>query len=141
MAAVNTRRVLIGALVGGVVWNLWSFLVNGWILTARYTAEQQMGTLLATPRYPYFLVLWVVTLFVLALIGAWMYASVRATRGAGPATALKVGAMIGFVAGFPMNLSLATWSPISRVIPLWWTLDCWVGAILGILVAGWLYRD
>lgn len=141
MTAVNLRRVLIGALAGGVVWNVWSMFVNIKVLGARYVFAQKSGLLLANPRYPYFLFAWILMLFVLAYILAWLYASVRATQGAGPGTALKLGVLAGFLAGFPMNLSLATWSPMSRAIPLWWMLDLWVGALLATLVAGWLYRD
>ncbi len=141
MAAVNSRRVLLGALAGGVVWNLWSIFVNVVVLGPRYASAQRDHLLLAQPRYPYFIVLWIVTIFLLAYVVAWLYASVRATHGAGPGTALKVGLLAGFVAGFPLNLSAATWSPLGRAAPLWWMLDLWVGAVLATLVAGWLYRD
>jgi hypothetical protein len=49
--------------------------------------------------------------------------------------------LVGFAAGFPMNLTLAAWSPIGRVLPLWWMIDLWVGAVLASLVAGWVYKD
>ncbi len=141
MAPVNSGRVLLGALAGGVVWNLWSIAINVGVLRERYAAAQQAGTFLAQPRYPFFVGIWILTLFVLAYILAWFYASVRAARGAGPGTALQVGLLIGFAAGFPLNLSTAAWSPISRAFPLWWMLDMWVGAVLAALVAGWLYRE
>src|SRR5438132_9874035 len=114
MAPVNSGRVLLGALAGGVVWNLWSIAINVGVLRERYAAAQQAGTFLAQPRYPFFVGIWILTLFVLAYILAWFYASVRAARGAGPGTALQVGLLIGFAAGFPLNLSTAAWSPISR---------------------------
>jgi hypothetical protein len=141
MAAVNTRRVWLGALAGWVVWMVWSAIVNLVVLMPRYVAAQKMGAMLAHPRYPFFMVAWWVELFVLATICAWLYAGVRATRGAGPKTALSVGALVGFASGFPLAFSLASWAPFSRVIPLWWMLDLWVGAILATLVAGWLYKD
>ena len=143
MAAVNTRRVFLGALAGGVVWNIWSVIVNTVVLSARYQAAQQAGTVLKQPRYPYplFIGVWIVTLFVLAFVVAWLYASARATKGAGPMTAATIGLVVGFAAGFPTNFATATWAPISRHFPLWWMLELWVGAIIAALVAGWLYRD
>lgn len=143
MAAVNSRRVLIGALAGGVVWSIWSMVVNAGILAAYYMAAENAGLLLRQPRYGIatFMTAWFVTLFLLAYVAAWVYASVRATRGAGPGTALQVGLLLGFAAGFPLSLSVASWAPFSRAIPLWWMLDLWLGAILATLVAGWLYRD
>ncbi len=141
MAAINTRRVALGAAAGGVVWTIWSMLINVKILGAKYLAAQQAGQLLNQPRYSFFIGYWIVTLFLLSYVLAWLYASARATQGAGPGTALTVGLLVGFAAGFPMNLSSATWAPFDRVFPLWWLLDMWVGAILASLVAGWLYRD
>ncbi len=141
MAAVNTRRVALGAVVGWVVWGIWSTVVNVVILSARYQAAGKSGLILAQPRYKLFLVYWFVTLFVVSYILAWIYASVRATRGAGPGTALKVGLMVGFACAFPLNLTTATWAPLDRIFPLWWMLDLWVGAILATFTAGWLYKD
>ncbi len=141
MPAVNTRRVLLGALAGGVVWTIWTMIVNIAVLGHRYEVAQKAGQLLAQPRYPFFLGIWIPTMFVLSYILAWLYASVRATRGAGPGTALQLGILVGFAMGFPLNFSMATWSPLSRYFPLWWMIEMWVGAILATLVAGWLYRD
>ena len=105
MATVNTRRVVLGALAGGVVWSIWSTIVNMVILEPRYAAAQASGTMLKQARYPLFMAYWFITIFLLAYVVAWLYSSVRATRGAGPGTALTVGLLVGFAAGFPMNLT------------------------------------
>ncbi|MDR3749755.1 MAG: hypothetical protein P4M04_16675 [Acidobacteriota bacterium] len=141
MAAINGRRVLYGALAGGVVWNLWSMGINQLVLGPHYAAAQQAGAMLAQPRYPFFVGQWILMLFVASYIVAWIYASVRATRGAGPRTAFRVGIFVGFLAGFPSNFAMATWSPLPRIFPLWWMMELWVGAILATLVAGWIYRE
>ena len=141
MVAVNSRRVWIGALAGGVVWNLWSICIGYTLLMSRYEAAQQAGQFLKEPRYPFFVGFWIITLFLLSYVVAWLYASARATRGVGPGTALKIGLLVGFVAGFPGALAGSTWATYSRIIPLGQMLEMWVGAILATLVAGWLYRD
>jgi hypothetical protein len=141
MVTVNTRRVVLGALAGGVVWGIWSTVVNLVILRPRYAVAQASGAMLTQPRSPVFILYWFITLFLLAYVVAWLYSSVRATRGPGPGTALTVGLLVGFAAGFPINLSVATWAPMARHIPLWWMLDLWLGAIIASLVAGWLYKD
>jgi hypothetical protein len=141
MPKVNTRRVVLGALAGGVVWSIWSTIVNLVILEPRYAVEQASGMMLKQPRYPLFISDWFITIFLLAYVVAWLYSSVRATRGAGPGTALTVGLLVGFAAGFPINLTIAAWSPMNRHLPLWWMLDLWLGAIIASLVAGWLYKD
>jgi hypothetical protein len=141
MVAVNTRRVWLGTLLGWVVWSVWSVLIHRLVLAPHYAAVATAGTMLKTPRYPFFPLAWFVMLFVLAGICAWLYAGVRGTRGAGPATALKVGFLVGFAGGFPLAFLLASWATFPRVISLWWMLDMWFGAILATLVAGWTYRD
>lgn len=141
MAAVNSRRVLLGALAGGVLWNLWSVCVYLLALAKRYAAAQQAGFFLPAPRYSLFAVYWIALLFVLSYVVAWLYASVRATRGAGPGTALQVGLLVGFASGFPSAFGSSAWSPFTRYIPLWQMLELWVGAVLAALIAGWIYRD
>jgi hypothetical protein len=141
MAPVNTKRVALGTIAGGVVWTIWSVVVNTVILGSHYAAAQATGQLLPQPRYALFLAYWIVTLFLLSYILTWIYVSVRTTLGPGPLTALRVGFLVGFVAAFPVNLSIATWAPFGRIFPLGWMLDLWVGAMLAALVGGWLYKD
>ena len=141
MAAVNLRRVGLGALAGGVAWMVWSTVVNMVILGGRYAELQKAGRMVGEPRVPFFVGLWFLALLALAWVVAWLYASVRATRGAGPRTALEVGLLVGFAAGFPINLSNAAWSLAGRFVALWWMIDLWAGAVLAALVAGWLYRE
>jgi len=141
MAAINQRRLLLGTVAGGIVWIIWTTVVNMIVLASRYTAAQEAGQLLKEPRYPYFLGLWILTIFAVTYLAARLYANVRTIAGPGPATAAKVGLAVGFIAGFPMNLSIASWVPVDRYLSLWWMLDLWVGALLATLAAGWLYRD
>jgi hypothetical protein len=141
MSAVNTKRVVLGAVVGGVVWSTWSTVINTVIEKTRYAEAANAGVLLKQPRYPLFIPYWIITVFLLSWVCAWLYSSVRATRGGGPGTAVTIGLLVGFAAGFPVNLSVAAWLPLDRYIPLWWMLDMWIGAIMASLVAGWLYRD
>ncbi|HSB60658.1 MAG TPA: hypothetical protein VLI67_02990 [Vicinamibacteria bacterium] len=142
MAAINSKRVWIGALAGGVLWSVWSFAIGALVIgEEQYQKAQQAGVFLSQPRYPYFLPVWLLSLFALSFGGAWLYARVRGVAGPGPKTAACVGAWLGFAAGFPGNFAQATWLNADRVLPLGWTLDLWGGAILATLVAGWLYRE
>ncbi len=141
MAAINKRRVWLGALVGGVVWSVLSIVINTMVLASRYSAEMAAGHFLSEPRYRFFLGEWIVMLFVLSYIVCLIYASMRASCGAGPKTALAVGLMVGFAAGFPGNFATATWSPVGRIFPFAWMIEMWGGAILAALVGGCLYRD
>ena len=143
MAAVNKKRVAIGVLVGGLVWAIWSMVVNAVILEPHYAAAQNAGQLLKNPRYPValFLTYWNVGLFLFTYILTWIYLSLRETLGPGPKTALRVGFLVGFAIAFPMNLSMAAWAPFDRIFPLWWMLDLWVGSMLATFVSAALYKD
>jgi hypothetical protein len=138
---VNLRRVALGGLAGGAVWSIWNAVVNLWILAGRYEAAGEGGRLMIEPRYPFFLPASYVMLFVLSGVIAWLYASVRATRGPGPLTALIVGFLVGFAAGFPVNFYVVSLIEVDKLFPLWWMLDLWLGAMLAALVAAWVYRD
>ena len=141
MVKVGLRRVALGTLAGGVVWGIWSTIINMVILPSKYQFAQANHVLLAQPRYPLFVVYWFVTLFLLTYILTWVYASARATLGPGPITALRVGLLVGFAMSFPLSLSMAAWAPFSRGITLGWMLDLWVGAILATLVSGFFYKE
>jgi hypothetical protein len=141
MAAVNKRRVLLGTIVGGAVWAVWSWVVSGVLLASQYAVAQTLGQLLKQPRYPLFLVYWFVTILLLSYILTWIYVSVRATLGPGPRTALRVGFLAGFVLGFPINLLLAAWATFDRIIALGWMVDLWLGAMLATFVSAWLYKE
>ena len=141
MVTIGLRRVALGTLAGGVVWGIWSTIINLVILPSKYLEAQAHGLLRTEPRYALFYVYWFVTLFLMTYILTWVYVSVRATLGPGPITALRVGLLIGFVMGFPLSLTMASWAPFSRAIMLGWMLDLWVGAILATLVSAWLYKE
>ena len=137
----NRGRMWLGGLAGGVVWNLWSFFVYHYITSFRYVIAQNAGWFLKTPRYAYFVAAWTVLLFIMAIAAAHLYAWARQGLGPGPGTALKIGFLVGFFAGFPENFAQATWSSVGRALPLGWMIEMWLGAILATLVAGWLYRE
>jgi hypothetical protein len=141
MATIGVRRVALGTLAGGVVWGIWSTIMNMVILKSKYQVAQANHWLRFQPRYPLFVVYWFVTLFLLTYILTWVYVSVRGTLGPGPKTALRVGLLLGFAMGFPLSLSNAAWAVSGRAIALGWMLDLWVGAILATLISAWLYKE
>lgn len=137
---LNRGRIWLGGLAGGVVWTAWSFFI-GTRLAPHYTLATSLGQFLKTPRYPFFVGMWIALLFILSILLSHLYVWLRPTLGPGPMTAFKVGAIVGFAAGFPGNFAQAVWSPVSRALPLGWMLDLWGGAILATVVAGWLYKE
>jgi hypothetical protein len=148
MAAINARAVRKGALLGGIVFFIWSMLMEfgvAFVLVgkARMDIAMNAGWFLKEPRVPLwlFFVVWVVSLFVIAYGLAWAYAAMRATVGAGPKTALTLGAIVGFAAGFPMEFAHGVFQPLSGRYAVVWMLEMGVGCVLAALAAGWTYRD
>jgi len=141
MATTHCKRILVGGLLGGLLWNIWSVMMNFALLGKLYSEGQASGHFLTEPRYGFFTGAWIGMLFLLGIGLAWLYAVARGTLGKGPVTALKVGLVVGLIAGFPSNFAQATWSPLPRMTALGWMLDTLGGCILATLVAGWYYRD
>lgn len=137
---LNTTRVWLGGIAGGVVWNAWSTFI-GIRQGPFYEAMQKQGLFLKQARYPFFVGQWILLVFVMSILIAYLYAWSRATAGPGPKTALKIGMLVGFCAGVPGNFAQAAWSPVPRILPLGWMLDLWGGAILAAVVAGFLYKE
>ncbi len=137
---LTTTRVWLGGIAGGVVWNAWGFLLQ-MRLGPFYEAVQRKGLFLKQSRYPFFAAQWILLIIVMSILIAHLYAWARATAGAGPKTALKIGMIVGFCAGVPNNFAQAAWSPVPRMLPLGWMLEMWVGAILAGVVAGFLYKE
>lgn len=137
---LNRARVWLGGIAGGVAWTAWSFFI-GLRLGPMYEAAQRQGLFLRQPRYPFFAAEWILFLFAMSIVIAYLYAWSRATSGPGLRTALKIGMMVGFCAGIPGNFAQATWSPVTHLLPLGWMLDMWGGAILAAVIAGYIYKE
>ena len=95
MAAVNVRRVFWGGLAGGVAWIAWATIVNFVLLMPRYVVTQQAGLMYEKSRYAIFPLVWMGQFLAFGVLIAALYAGVRATWGAGPLTAIKVGLIFG----------------------------------------------
>ena len=148
MAAINSRRVWLGTLVGGIVFFVWSMAVE-FGLSAVLVGKARMdiavanGWFLTAPRLPIpvFFVVWVVSLFLIAFALSWLYAGLRASRGAGPATAAKLGLAVGFAAGFPLEFAHALFQPLSARYAIMWMIEMGLGCVITALVVGWTYKD
>jgi hypothetical protein len=148
MAGVNRRRIWLGALVGGIVFFIWSMVVEfglSAVVVGKTVMDISMnnGWFLKEPRVPFwlFFIVWFVSLFLIAYGLAWAYAAMRATAGAGPGTAAKLGLAVGFAAGFPMEFAHAVFQPLSGRYAVMWMIEMILGCILAALAAGWTYRD
>ena len=77
---LNTTRVWLGGIAGGVVWSAWSAFID---MRQRplYAAMQKQGLFLRESRYPFFVGHWILLIFVTSILIAHLYAWNRATAG------------------------------------------------------------
>ncbi len=137
---MNWKRILIGGLAAGLLMNVIDFLVSMFILGERYTYLQKQGIFLPAPRLP-FMPLWILGMFAVGLVLAWLYAAARPRLGPGPRTALVVGLAVGLLAHVPYPFSMASWGMQGRFIALVWMLSGLVEYVAGTLLAGFLYKE
>ncbi len=108
MAAINKGRFWLGVLAGGVVWTALGYSlgqIGG--VQAEYAAATGAGYFLKVPRYSWFMAEWIILLFLLTYIMAWLYVSLRPTLGAGPWTARS----FRISQGAPISLQIRNRSP------------------------------
>ncbi len=148
MAPINARRVWLGTLVGGIVFFVWSMIAEfglayAFVGRARMEIAMNAGWFLKEPRLPValFFVVWILCLFGITYGLARAYVALRASLGAGPVTALKIGALVGFAGTFPLEFAHAVFQPLSARYAIVWILEMGLGCVLAALTAGWLYRD
>lgn len=96
MSGINTTRVLIGGLIGGLVINIGEALLNAVVLADEMEALNARFNL--PPMGGGTLALFVVMCFLLGILTIWMYAAIRPRFGPGPKTAARAGAAIWFAA-------------------------------------------
>ena len=139
--AFNRGRIWLGGVVGGIVWLGWSFFVGRYVITdARYTAAQNAGLFLKTPRYPFFVGEWIALLFVLAIAVAHLYAWARAGLAQAPEPPSKSASSQDSSPASPETSRRPPFSGKSCA-SLWLDGRDVPGAILAALVAGALYKE
>ncbi len=135
--AINTKKVLIGGLVAGLVMNAIDFVVNGYLLAARMKAEtdafkpglsDQMMQGSAVIGY-------IVMDFVLAFALVWTYAAIRPRFGPGIRTASYAAGLFWlltmiFLSGY-MHMGMMSsglWFTFAFIGLVNYLLSAWAGA-------------
>ena len=143
MARLNYKRLIIGTVAGALAWSLWTSIVTMSQLLPAYRNEQQLGHMLAIPRFGFglFFAEWLLMVVTVSAIVAWSYARFQSQLGSRFKAALVIGGLLGFLVSVPIDLSVITWNAVSPSIPMAWTLDAWVGVVLATGVVALVYRE
>jgi len=142
--AINTKRVIIAGLAAGLVMNICDYVLNGMVLADRMAAEMNafkagMGDAMAQMDTNT-MIGYVIMDFVLGMLIAYTYASMRPRFGAGPKTSIIVALVLWIFAGI-ISANYLIMGMMSQ--GLWWTvaIGYMVCLILASLVAGALYQE
>jgi hypothetical protein len=90
--AINTSKVLVGGIVGGVVANVIDFVSNTYILgDMQKAAMTKLNPALAANPTGSQIAGFVILDFILIIASVWIYAAIRPRFGPGPKTAVYAG--------------------------------------------------
>lgn len=124
---MNTKKVLVGGIVAGVVMNVIDYVTNAFILGDRMRAESEAFKpgLADQMMGPSTIVTYIVMDFVLGIALVWTYAAIRPRFGPGIKTATYAALLFWILAGIflsgYMNMGMMSSG-------LWWTF-----AIIGLV--------
>lgn len=142
--AMNTRKVVVGGLIGGVVLNIIDYVSNVLIFGNQMRADANafkpgLGDQLASMESSQ-VITYVITDFVIGLLLVFMYAAVRPRLGAGPGTAVTV-AFVFWIFGTLVALGYKIMGVMSS--GLWWQFGMvWlVALVLTALVGAKIYSE
>jgi len=136
---VNCKCIFVGGLVAGVGINLIEWLAHGVVLMERYQGLTKMGFYFKEPTFP-FMPANIALSFIVGILLAWLYAVGRDTLGAGALTAIKIGLVVGFIAGVPGNVAMVAWSTAGKLGPFVTCLAVIVECVIGTFLAGMVYK-
>ena len=117
---MNTKKVLLGGIVAGVVMNVIDYLANGVILADRMRAESEAFKpgLADQMMGPSTIATYIIMDFVLGIALIWTYAAIRPRFGPGVKTAVYAALLFWILAGLflsgYMNMGMMSSG-------LWWT--------------------
>jgi len=137
---VNSKRIILGGIAGGVAFNLVSIALGAAVLMRRYEILQAQEVFRKEPRIP-FVPAWIGAIFLVSIGLVWLYAAARKQLGPGPRTALLVGLVAGLVAGVPHPMAQYAWSYQGGVVSLFQAIEFVAGCVAATLVGAWIYRE
>jgi hypothetical protein len=139
MASINTRGVVGGGLVAGLIINVSEYILNEPVLGADMAGQLTAHNLPAVGGNA--IAVFVILGFVVGIALVWLYAAIRPRFGAGPKTAAIAGVVVWFLDYFCASVAfgaLGVFSARLLFIGLVWGL---VEMVVAALVGARLYSE
>ncbi len=140
MGKINLGRVLIGGIVGGIVYDILSFLVDGVLLAHRWAdGMKALGHAEFTSNQ---IIEFNVLGLVFGIVLVWIYAAIRPRFGAGVMTAICAGLAVWVVGVLLPNLGFM-WIPglFSRHLTVFTTAGGLVEVVVASVAGAALYKE
>lgn len=142
--AMNTKKVIVGGLVAGVVLNILDFVMNGMVFGESMKAEMNafkpgLGDAMASPDTAT-MAGYIIMDFVIGMLLAYTYAAMRPRFGAGAKTAI-IAAFIFWIFGSIVSVNYMMVGMMSSGMWLKFGFAYFVCLIITALVAGALYSE
>jgi hypothetical protein len=140
--AVNTGKVIVGGIAAGVVASVSDFVTFNVVLKDRMTAEMNAlnPTLVAKAAGTAGMVGAITLDFVVGITLVWIYASIRATYGPGPKTAMRAGLVIWIlfsaIYGSMTAMGMYSWGFYEIATPI-----ALVTTMLAAMAGGAVYKE
>ena len=139
MAGINTKGVVLGGLLAGLIIDVSESILNIPVLGTQM--EEAMKARNVPPIGTAPIIVFLIGGFILGLILVWLYAAIRPRLGAGPKTAIKAGLVLWFLAYFWPSLG----SGLTGLVPMkllsigvvWGLVEVIVAALAG----GAIYKE
>ncbi|MGO9319117.1 MAG: hypothetical protein ACLP1U_15035 [Terracidiphilus sp.] len=140
MGKINLGRVLIGGIVGGIVYDILSFLVDGVLLAHRWAdGMKALGHAEFTSNQ---IIEFNVLGLVFGIVLVWIYAAIRPRFGAGVMTAICAGVAVWVVGVLLPNLGLMWVTGLfSRHLTVFTTAGGLVEVVVASVAGAALYKE
>jgi len=139
VAAINTRGLIVGGLVAGLIINVSEYVLNEPVLGADMMAAMAAHNL--PPIGGSAIAVFVIMGFALDLLLVWLYAAIRPRFGPGPKTAATAAAVVWFLAYFWSTVGFGMMGVFPARLLLiglvWGLVELFVAALVG----GRLYSE
>jgi hypothetical protein len=136
---MNTRRILAGGLLAGVVINIGETILNVPIIGTEFdAAARQLGL---PPMTGSTVALFMVMCLALGIVTTWLYAAMRPRFGPGVQTALITGLAVWLLVSAWTNLTSAAMGLFPTRLLVITTLWQAVEIPLATLAGAWVYRE
>ncbi len=140
MSSINTRRVILGGLLAGLVLNVGEFILNMFVISEERMTEIYSAMNLDPPGGSAIAV-FVVLAFVLGIVTVWVYAAARPRLGPGPKSA-AIAAIPIWIAGFLVPavgyVVQGMFSTNVAILSVTWGLAEMIAAAIA---GAWLYTE